>query len=127
MKRSKTEYLTAENGLEALQHYVTSPQAFKIIFMGNLLLISIYEIPTNGIVDISMPIMDGLVSTQKIRQFEEENRLPRTRIVALTCFSSPEYQRDAFFSGVDMFLIKPVAMKTLQPLLELDPEIIFSP
>jgi len=34
MKRSNTEYVTAENGLEALQHYVTSPQAFKIIFMG---------------------------------------------------------------------------------------------
>jgi len=69
-----------------------------------------------------MPVMDGLVSTQKIRQFEKENSLPRTRIIALTCFSSPEYQRDALFSGIDMFLIKPVPMKTLQPLLELDPE-----
>jgi AmiR/NasT family two-component response regulator len=66
--------------------------------------------------------MDGLTSTQHIRKFELDNTLPRTRIVALTCFSSPEYQRDAALSGVDMFLIKPVPMKTLKPILDMDPE-----
>lgn len=68
--------------------------------------------------DISMPVMDGLTSTKKIRIYERESNLEKTRIVALTCFSSQEYQRDARVSGVDMFLIKPVPMKTLQPILE---------
>jgi CheY-like chemotaxis protein len=67
-----------------------------------------------------MPVMDGLTSSRHIRMYEVENSLPRTRIVALTCFSSPEYQRDAALSGVDMFLIKPVPMKTLKPILDLD-------
>lgn len=74
-------------------------------------------------VDLAMPVMDGLTSSRHIRAYESENTLPRTRIVALTCFSSPEYQRDAALSGVDIFLIKPVPMKTLKPILSLDPDV----
>jgi CheY-like chemotaxis protein len=70
-----------------------------------------------------MPVMDGLTSSRHIRTYEQENSLPRTRIIALTCFSSAEYQQDAALSGVDMFLIKPVSMKTLKPILDLDPEL----
>jgi len=55
-----------------------------------------------------MPIMDGLSSTRNIRSFELEHSFPRTRIVALTCFSSAETQAEAFLSGIDMFPIKPV-------------------
>jgi CheY-like chemotaxis protein len=69
-----------------------------------------------------MPVMDGLTSSRHIRAHELQNSLPRTRIVALTCFSSQEYQRDAALSGIDMFLIKPVPMKTLKPILDLNPE-----
>jgi CheY-like chemotaxis protein len=70
-----------------------------------------------------MPVMDGLTSSRRIRMHELHNSLPRTRIVALTCFSSPEYKRDAALSGVDTFLIKPVPMKTLKPILDLDPDV----
>jgi hypothetical protein len=52
-----------------------------------------------------------------------EGSLPRVRIAALTCFSSEEYQRNAFAAGVDLFLIKPVPMKALKPILEMDPDI----
>ena len=68
-----------------------------------------------------MPVTDGLASSRHIRMYEVKNSLPRARIVALTCFSSQEYQREAELSGVDMFLIKPVPMKTLRPILDLDP------
>jgi CheY-like chemotaxis protein len=71
-----------------------------------------------------MPVMDGLTSTRQIRLFEHENSLPRTRIVAITCFSSHEYQKDALASGTDLFLVKPVPMKSLQPILDLDPEVV---
>lgn len=66
--------------------------------------------------------MDGLASTRKIRDFEMERSFPRTRIVALTCFSSDETQAEAFLSGMDMFLIKPVPMKALKPILDMDPD-----
>lgn len=69
-----------------------------------------------------MPIMDGLTSTRHIRAYEEEQCLPRTRIVALTCFSSEKYQRDASDSGVDLYILKPVPMKALRPILALDPD-----
>ncbi|KAG0648199.1 Autoinducer 2 sensor kinase phosphatase [Hyphodiscus hymeniophilus] len=104
MQKSKREYTTAANGLEALEIFQAEPLSFGIILM-----------------DLSMPIMDGLTSSRHIRMHELENMLPRTRIVALTCFSSTEYQRAAELNGVDMFLIKPVPMKTLKPILDLDP------
>lgn len=73
-------------------------------------------------IDISMPVMDGLTSGQRMREHERKYTIARTRIVALTCFSSPEYQQDAALSGFDKFLIKPVPMKLLKPILELDPD-----
>ncbi|KAG4414977.1 hypothetical protein IFR04_011905 [Cadophora malorum] len=105
MRSAKQEYVTAMNGLEALEHYQATPDIFKAIFM-----------------DLSMPIMDGLTSTRHIRAYEEEQFLPRTRIVALTCFSSEKYQRDASASGVDLYIVKPVPMKALRPILALDPD-----
>lgn len=74
-----------------------------------------------------MPVMDGISSTRQIRQFEKENSLPRVRIVALTCFSSEEYQKNAFEAGMDVFLVKPVLMKNLRPLLDLDPDVVIPP
>ncbi len=74
-----------------------------------------------------MPVKDGIEATREIRQFEEENDLPRVRIVAVTCFSTDEYQRDAFTAGVDMYLVKPVSMKALKPILEMDPNIVNPP
>ncbi|PVH73765.1 hypothetical protein DL98DRAFT_468841 [Cadophora sp. DSE1049] len=105
MRSAKQEYVAAMNGLEALEQYQVTPDVFKVIFM-----------------DLSMPIMDGLTSTRHIRAYEEEQCLPRTRIVALTCFSSEKYQREASDSGVDLYIVKPVPMKALKPILALDPE-----
>jgi len=124
MKIAKQDYVSAVNGLEALQRFQEEPRSFKVIFMGTLLSLHLITNPqrlTNNPTDLSMPVMDGLTSSQRIRAYERENALPRTRIVALTCFSSAEYQRDAALSGLDIFLIKPVPMKTLKPILEMDP------
>jgi CheY-like chemotaxis protein len=71
-----------------------------------------------------MPVKDGIAATNEIRQFELENSLPRVRIAALTCFSSEEYQQNAFSAGVDLFLVKPIPMKALKPVLEMDPDVV---
>lgn len=63
--------------------------------------------------------MDGLTSCRRMREHEKKNSIARTRVVALTCFSSTEYQQDAALAGFDKFLIKPVPMKSLKPILEL--------
>ncbi|KZS92507.1 hypothetical protein SISNIDRAFT_429142 [Sistotremastrum niveocremeum HHB9708] len=79
------------------------------------------------LLDLSMPVLDGVQATSQIRQIEAERRakalsenisgtvlqLRATRILALTGMSSLEYKRKAFEAGVDGYLVKPVAFKTL--------------
>ncbi|TEY54820.1 hypothetical protein BOTCAL_0236g00060 [Botryotinia calthae] len=101
----KETYDTASNGLEAFEKYKKAPGSFKIIFM-----------------DISMPIMDGLTSARCIRDHESLYNLPRVRIVALTSFGTEEHRRDAAMSGIDLFLTKPINMKSLKPVVDLNPE-----
>lgn len=65
-----------------------------------------------------MPVMDGLESTREIRQHERSNQLGPATIIALTGLASSEIQKDAFASGVDLFLTKPVRLKELKDVLE---------
>jgi CheY-like chemotaxis protein len=60
------------------------------------------------LMDLSMPIMDGLTSTRQIRMFEKKMGLQRSTIVALTGLASAQDQQDASDAGVDMYLVKPV-------------------
>lgn len=97
-KRQSLRYTEAVNGLEAFETYKTealssSPPTRPFDFI---------------LMDISMPVMDGLSSTRAIRKFERENGLQRAHIVALTGLASEKDQTDAQEAGVDMYLVKPV-------------------
>ncbi|KAI0701324.1 hypothetical protein BC835DRAFT_1264982 [Cytidiella melzeri] len=71
------------------------------------------------LVDLSMPILDGVGATTQIRQLEATRKCqstkqpPDARILALTGMSSLDDKRRAFEAGVDGYLVKPVAFKTL--------------
>ncbi|KAJ7650665.1 hypothetical protein FB45DRAFT_1050572 [Roridomyces roridus] len=67
------------------------------------------------LLDMSMPILDGIGATTEIRRLEgvDVPQETRTRILALTGMSSLEDKRRAFEAGVDGYLVKPVAFKTL--------------
>lgn len=67
--------------------------------------------------DISMPLMDGLESTRKIRQLERADRIKPATIIALTGLASATIQREAIASGMDLFLTKPVNLKSLKQTL----------
>lgn len=101
MKKMKRKYDSASNGLEALQTYSSTPGHFRCILM-----------------DISMPVMDGLEATRRIREFEQSQKLPRSLIVALTGMASGKVQQEAFGSGVDFFLPKPVRLNQLTELID---------
>lgn len=64
MKRVKQNYVTAVNGLEALQIFQAEPLLFSVIFMGMLHSLASPSSQGANIVtiqtDISMPVMDGL-------------------------------------------------------------------
>jgi CheY-like chemotaxis protein len=100
MKKLSRAYHTATNGAEALEAYKANPKHCKYIFM-----------------DVSMPIMDGFEATRRIRAYERENQLKPCVIFALTGLASESAQQEAFGSGVDLFLTKPVKLKELGMIL----------
>ncbi|KAG9245685.1 hypothetical protein BJ878DRAFT_338818 [Calycina marina] len=101
MRKLKLRHETAVNGLEALNIYKEAKGCFDIVFM-----------------DISMPIMDGIESTRHIRRFEREQGLDPVSLIALTGAANPNTRQEAFSSGVDLFLTKPVPMKSLKVMLD---------
>lgn len=93
-------YQTAANGQEAVDAYEEFPPQFSGVLM-----------------DISMPIMDGLEATRRIRLHERKHLLPATPVVALTGLSSDDTHKEALNSGVNIFLTKPVKFATLREAL----------
>lgn len=100
MKKLGRPYHTATNGAEALSAYKSNPKHCKYIFM-----------------DVSMPIMDGFEATRRIRAYERDNQIKPSIIFALTGLASESAQQEAFGSGVDLFLTKPVKLKELGMIL----------
>ncbi|OMP85764.1 Hybrid signal transduction histidine kinase B [Diplodia seriata] len=76
--------------------------------------------------DISMPIMNGFEATRRIRALEADfaaTRPPHARpppalIVALTGLASGRDQSEAFTSGFDLYMTKPVSFKEVGRLLD---------
>eukprot|EP00742_Colponemidia_sp_Colp-10_P005198 GILJ01005552.1.p1 GENE.GILJ01005552.1~~GILJ01005552.1.p1 ORF type:complete len:731 (-),score=69.23 GILJ01005552.1:196-2388(-) len=80
----------AENGVEAVDLY--RQQAYSIILM-----------------DISMPIMDGLQATAEIRRLETLEIMAPCIIIAVTAFASDRQEAECLSCGMNAFLSKPVS------------------
>lgn len=76
------------------------------------------RVPDIILMDINMPIMDGYEATQHIRTYEKKHSLPAATIIALTALGSEAAYQEAFGSGCDMFLTKPVKLKDLTKIIE---------
>jgi len=94
-------FLTAVNGLDALNLYTASPSEFCCI-----------------LTDISMPVMDGLESTRRIREFELANKLDPVKVISLTGLSGQDIEKEAFLCGVDLFLTRPLVFRGFVKALE---------
>ena len=119
-KRKYSVIDEAENGLEAVNKFAGREDGYDIIFM-----------------DISMPVLDGFGATRQIRAIEagrrkkvpepttsqtkeagkDKERTPAL-VIALTGLASSRDQSEAFSSGVDLFLTKPVAFKEVGKMLD---------
>ena len=64
-----------------------------------------------------MPVMDGLEATREIRSMEHDRRQKPAMIIALTGLGSATSQQEAFSSGVDLYLTKPVRFSDLRDIL----------
>src|SRR4051812_40279369 len=70
------------------------------------------------LMDISMPVMNGMSATREIRKFEEEQGVKEpAKIIALTGMGSDVAQYEARNAGFDQFLSKPVKFMDLVKLL----------
>jgi signal transduction histidine kinase/CheY-like chemotaxis protein len=80
--------VSVENGAEAVEAFTS--QAFDLVLM-----------------DMQMPVMDGLTATRKIRQFEAASSAARAPIIMLTANAMAEHMAQATEAGADGFLAKP--------------------
>jgi signal transduction histidine kinase/FixJ family two-component response regulator len=104
LKKLKVKTQFAENGKQAVDTFCNSKDIFDLIFM-----------------DCEMPLMDGFDATQKIREWEENNKRKATPIVALTAHVESSYKDRCFQSGMDKYLSKPITVDNLSSTLkELD-------
>jgi len=88
LSQAPIDLVQAEDGAQALE--ACRAQAFDMILM-----------------DMQMPVMDGLTATREIRLHEAVSGLDRTPIVMLTANALPDHVAAAQAAGADRHLAKP--------------------
>jgi CheY-like chemotaxis protein len=112
-RKNKYAYLAATDGLMAFNAYQKAHQDSAATPGA-----PVSTVPGVILMDINMPIMDGYEATQHIRTYEKKHQLPGAKIIALTALGSEAAYQEAFGSGCDMFLTKPVKLKDLTKIIE---------
>ena len=91
---SDVELTTAENGREAVEAY--APGRFDLVLM-----------------DMQMPIMDGLTATREIRRIEAASGVGPAPIYLLTANAAPEHIEAGKAAGAQRHLTKPITAEAL--------------
>jgi CheY-like chemotaxis protein/signal transduction histidine kinase len=97
LKRQGHSVSVAGNGVMAVET-IQSDDSFDIILM-----------------DLQMPVMDGIEATRRIRSLETTGMIKRRqRIVGLSANSDIDTVSEAFEAGFDAFMEKPIEMDVFQ-------------
>lgn len=88
------EVITAVNGFEAVEVFFRESPAYVVM-------------------DIQMPILDGIEATERIREIERMNKKEPCFIVALTADIMPENRENCLRAGMNAYLNKPVKKSDL--------------
>jgi len=90
----------ANNGLEAVNKYREND--YDVILM-----------------DIMMPVMDGLEATSQIRKFEKENPSKKhTPVIAITANTLDNDRDKCIATGMDEYMAKPFDMNRLNEIFK---------
>lgn len=92
------EVVVADNGEIAFQIFVSKP--FDLILM-----------------DIQMPVLDGLKATQKIREYEKEKGLKPIKIVAMTANALKGDDKICYDAGMNGYISKPFKRENLETII----------
>jgi two-component system, sensor histidine kinase len=68
------------------------------------------------LMDIQMPVMDGLEATRAIRELPDERR--KLPIVAVTANANPDQVEAGMSAGLDKYLTKPVRLVELKAVFD---------
>jgi len=103
------DLVQVENGAMAVE--AAGASAFDLILM-----------------DVQMPVMDGLTATREIRALETRRGTPRTPVISLTANAMPDDIARSLEAGSDLHLAKPIrpdaliqAIQTLLARSDADP------
>ena len=94
IKNTVKDIEIANNGLEAVEKFNSSK--YDIILM-----------------DLQMPVMDGIQATKKIREIELDKRLFPTPIIAITANALAGDREHCLASGMDEYISKPFQVEVL--------------
>ncbi len=86
--------MSVENGAQAVEAYQS--QAFDVVLM-----------------DIQMPVMDGLAATRAIRREEEAHGRGHTPVIIVSANCMPEHVEAGRAAGADGHLAKPISVAAL--------------
>jgi signal transduction histidine kinase/ActR/RegA family two-component response regulator len=94
LRSISADVVSVENGLEAVR--AMERERFDLVLM-----------------DLQMPVMDGLTAIRRIRAWEAGGQHRRTPIIVLSANVMPEHRRASAAAGADAHLGKPVTVETL--------------
>jgi two-component system cell cycle response regulator DivK len=73
------------------------------------------ERPDIILMDLSLPIMDGIAATAKIRSSDGLEKVP---VIAVTAHQETDFRADAKAAGFDAYVTKPIDIPWLSELIE---------
>lgn len=115
-QKQNYDMLTARTGLEAVESYKatrnSANQEHDILVAIEPHGRSLEKIQV-VLMDINMPVMNGYEATRQIRRFEQQMGMEPAFIIALTGLGNAGAQAEAYNSGMNGLMTKPVSFKRL--------------
>jgi CheY-like chemotaxis protein len=72
------------------------------------------ERPGIILMDLSLPLIDGLTATRRIRSLPDLNKVP---IIAVSAHDTADFHSDALAAGCDAYITKPIDYPELEELV----------
>ena len=95
------QFDTAENGQVAVEKFQVSPEGYYSAIL----------------MDIRMPVLDGMDATRVIRALPRRDA-PAVPVIAMSANAFDEDRKKAFDAGINDYLVKPVEMADLLAILD---------
>lgn len=76
--------------------------------------LAVRELPDIILMDLSLPLIDGLGATRRIRQMSQLQDVP---IIAVSAHDTADFHNEALSAGCDAYITKPIDFSQLEELV----------